>query len=75
MANSAHEKKKRKNIKNREGTQGETAGEEEADWEKAGKEKREDTQERGTGGEKESAGQGQFRARLARAGNGCSGRR
>ncbi len=44
MANSAHEKKKRKSIKNREGTQGETAGEEEeADWEKAGKEKREDT--------------------------------
>ena len=42
-ANSIQEWKKRKSIKDREMTQGEAAGEEEeADWEKAGKEKRED---------------------------------
>jgi hypothetical protein len=42
-ANSAQERKKRDSIKDRERTQGEAAEEEEeADWEKARREKRED---------------------------------
>ena len=46
----SREEENRKSIKDREGTQGETAREdEEADWETAGKEKREDAKERGTG--------------------------
>ena len=42
-AYSAQERRKEKSIRDREKTQGETAGEEEEiDWEEAGKERRED---------------------------------
>ncbi len=42
-ANSAQERWKEKNIRDRDKTQGETAGDkEETDWEEAGKERRED---------------------------------
>ncbi len=59
-ANSAQEREKRENSKDRERNQGEAAGEEEeADWEKAGEEKRERTHRKGEQGEKRNLpGQG-----------------